>query len=610
MSQPVNPVFVPAEGPAAAYSTLNNNNKKSLQNAMQRLQLGEYVPYAAPITPQQVQLERITIRQHEQEQQEQQYPDSSSEETASEETMESTVTTAAAAATTTTDSTDDDDCPICLEALDPSSSLDFLQHPSHSSDNKVVVGLPKCPHKFHQACLQESWKHQNSAKCPVCRTPAVERTFGKSPSGCMQVSILQRHSCPGFHDTLQTLQLQYEIPSGRQMPYHDHPGHVYHGTTRTAYLPYNQAGLRLLQRLVYAFEHGYTFQIGTSLTTGRSNCVTWSSIHHKTSLHGGAHGFPDDAYLDNCHGSLDALHVPKATAAAAAGTTTTTAGYNPAFPLQVHYHAPTSMPSMEDAMIILSPPPRPPNKRLKQQPFKNGIYGSDHPDGASAMMQDPNELQSSSRSCCSKCHGAITANTTALCITTCQHILHESCWTPPSWNCPICHASIVSPNQTSPSGILQMRILPHPTTCPGFDSQVMECRYDIPSHQIQQPYHPNPGLSIPSTTRNTYLPFNQQGCDLYIRLRYAWSNGYIFKIGTSWTTGKSNVVVWNAAIPHKTSLQGGIFGFPDASYLTACHGALDALKIPDSWTCWTQWEHEKSGNTTTTSSSSSMWLHH
>jgi deltex-like protein len=64
----------------------------------------------------------------------------------------------------------------------------------------------------------------------------------------------------------------------------------------------------------YAFAHGLTFTVGTSLTTGRSNVVTWTSIPHKTSFEGPAdpHGFPDDRYLANCNDALDSLGVPDA----------------------------------------------------------------------------------------------------------------------------------------------------------------------------------------------------------------------------------------------------------------------------------------------------------
>ena len=52
------------------------------------------------------------------------------------------------------------------------------------------------------------------------------------------------------------------------------------------------------------------------MTTGMTDQVIWTSIHHKTSLHGGIHGFPDPNYIFNVNGELDALGVPDAEACA------------------------------------------------------------------------------------------------------------------------------------------------------------------------------------------------------------------------------------------------------------------------------------------------------
>lgn len=54
-----------------------------------------------------------------------------------------------------------------------------------------------------------------------------------------------------------------------------------------------------LKRLEYAFSHGLTFSVGTSLTTGQDNTVIWGSIHHKTSTTPGPHGFPDPNFFAN-----------------------------------------------------------------------------------------------------------------------------------------------------------------------------------------------------------------------------------------------------------------------------------------------------------------------
>jgi len=74
----------------------------------------------------------------------------------------------------------------------------------------------------------------------------------------------------------------------------------------------NTDGQALLKRLKYAFLHGLTFNVGTSITTGAKNQCTWASVHHKTSPSGGvqAHGFPDPDYFNNCNAELDVLGVP------------------------------------------------------------------------------------------------------------------------------------------------------------------------------------------------------------------------------------------------------------------------------------------------------------
>jgi hypothetical protein len=76
-------------------------------------------------------------------------------------------------------------------------------------------------------------------------------------------------------------------------------------------LPDSPEGNCLLKRLIFAFRHGLTFRVGTSLTTDQKNRITWASIHHKTSLHGGLRGFPDPSYIHNCNEELDNLGVPQ-----------------------------------------------------------------------------------------------------------------------------------------------------------------------------------------------------------------------------------------------------------------------------------------------------------
>ena len=59
------------------------------------------------------------------------------------------------------------------------------------------------------------------------------------------------------------------------------------------------------------------FTVGTSVTTGMSDCVTWNEIHLKTESAGNVHGhgYPDPNYLDNTLLELAAQGVTEASLA-------------------------------------------------------------------------------------------------------------------------------------------------------------------------------------------------------------------------------------------------------------------------------------------------------
>jgi deltex-like protein len=119
---------------------------------------------------------------------------------------------------------------------------------------------------------------------------------------------------PPTSKKVKAISITYRVPPGTQLSYHENPGTCHEGTMRVAYLPDSADGRRLLARLKYAWTHGLTFRVGTSLTTGQHNVVTWASIHHKPSLDGGPYGFPDIGYLSNSNSNeeLDSLGVPAA----------------------------------------------------------------------------------------------------------------------------------------------------------------------------------------------------------------------------------------------------------------------------------------------------------
>lgn len=183
------------------------------------------------------------------------------------------------------------ECAICLQEL--GSACHALRSLS-------------CSHIYHEKCIQRSLEH--SPCCPRCRK-WVKEPQGKSPSGKMYIFIHESR-CSGY--TVNTIVTHYRMNEGIQKPYHPNPNIHHDGKNVKAYLPNNAEGKNLLKRLKYAFEHGLTFAIGTSLTTRLDNQCTWASIHHKTSLVGGfaKHGYPDPSYFFNCNEELDGLGVP------------------------------------------------------------------------------------------------------------------------------------------------------------------------------------------------------------------------------------------------------------------------------------------------------------
>lgn len=65
-------------------------------------------------------------------------------------------------------------------------------------------------------------------------------------------------------------------------------------------MPDTAEGRHVLALLILAFERRLTFHVGTSVTTGQTNVVVWSGIHHKTNTHGGSShfGYPDTHYFN------------------------------------------------------------------------------------------------------------------------------------------------------------------------------------------------------------------------------------------------------------------------------------------------------------------------
>ena len=186
-----------------------------------------------------------------------------------------------------------DKCSICLESI---------------FNEGKVTGLVSCNCTFHTNCITKALEHHT--RCPACRLQVNRNPrYGTMPSGTMTVTHDRSSSCAGYRN-FKTIVIRYNIDSGIQKKYHPNPGIPFKAISRTAYVPDNNEGQDLVKRLQYAFNYGLLFCVGTSVTTGKHNVITWSSIHHKTNQQHGAHGFPDPSYIARCNLELDSCDVP------------------------------------------------------------------------------------------------------------------------------------------------------------------------------------------------------------------------------------------------------------------------------------------------------------
>ena len=437
------------------------------------------------------------------------------------------------------DTSSEEDCPICMCPLDGDS----------------VVKLSDCGHMYHKECLEQAVAR--APKCPICRVP-VGDPQGHCPSGTMSVHVCSQR-CASF-ESYRTIQISYQMNNGTQKSYHPNPGTSFTGAHRMAYLPNNEDGKNLLKRLKYAWRHGLSFTVGTSLTTGASNVVVWSSIHHKTSLAGGVHGFPDPGYFTNCNTELDGLAVP------------------------------ASEDLADDGEVL--------HRKRPYRPSSNDDNNEEEEARASAAAtrSSSRATRSSGRRSARMSASARTTATSAATISTTAAIASATALAKKStskakgpdatgiceiiqYTAPKSLSNGAVIHGTCPSGT--MTITTSSNSLPGYQhTNKFILSYDIPDG-TQQVYHPNPGASFTGTIRSSYVPNTKEGQELVMRLKCAWKRGLCLSVGTSMTTGESDVVVWST-IPHKTHRTGGAqrFGYPDPAYIAACNQELDNCGVP------------------------------
>jgi len=163
---------------------------------------------------------------------------------------------------------------------------DFAADPDWSADDYDYGALVelKCstvakPCIFHQRFISRTL--DSTSTCPSCSQKY--NSPGPQPSGSLNIRWNNRHSCSGY-DSVGTWELRFDIPSGTQETRHQNPGLGYDGTYRIAYYPDVPEGRDAVRLIQYAFEKGFFFKIGLSVTTGLDDQTTWGGIHVKTSM--------------------------------------------------------------------------------------------------------------------------------------------------------------------------------------------------------------------------------------------------------------------------------------------------------------------------------------
>ncbi|XP_071990970.1 probable E3 ubiquitin-protein ligase DTX3 isoform X2 [Engystomops pustulosus] len=157
-------------------------------------------------------------------------------------------------------------CPICLGEI------------------QNIKTLEKCQHSFCEDCITRALQVKKA--CPMCGRFYGQLVGNQPENGRMLVSKDSSLLLPGY-EKYGTIIIQYVFPPGIQGSEHPNPGVRYPGTTRVAYLPDCPEGNKVLTLFKKAFDQRLTFTIGTSMTTGRPNVITWNDIHHKTNCTGG-----------------------------------------------------------------------------------------------------------------------------------------------------------------------------------------------------------------------------------------------------------------------------------------------------------------------------------
>lgn len=170
----------------------------------------------------------------------------------------------------------------------------------------------------------------------------------------------------------------------------------------------------------------------------------------------------------------------------------------------------------------------------------------------------------------------------------CRHSYHRECiesWFKSRPTCPECLTVYGIITGSQPPGEMHVNYITYGSKRPnsrleGYPhTDIIQITYRLPSG-IQAAEHPNPGRPYVGTVRIAYLPKNHDGEEVLELLKKAWNRRLLFRVGTSVTTGQSDVVIW-AGIHHKTRTSGGSsnYGYPDETYFSRVKKELEGLGV-------------------------------
>ena len=121
--------------------------------------------------------------------------------------------------------------------------------------------------------------------------------------------------------------------------------------------------------------------------------------------------------------------------------------------------------------------------------------------------------------------------------------------------CPVCNQQLHPVTGNQPFGYMRYRTIGnHLAGYPQYGTIVIT--YDIPAG-TQNANHPNPGQPYTGITRVAYLPDSPEGREVLGLLKKAFDAKLIFTVGTSRALNRTNSVIWNSCISHKTSVDAG-----------------------------------------------------